>query len=210
MLKRDKVFIIGITGISGAGKSLISKRIQSHFIHCSIYELDHCYKSIAQIPLDSNGKPNFDLPECIDIEKANAEIQQLLNWKSLSIETYNYNNPDLLTSKRDIPANPILIIDGLYLNCLALDFDIQIFVETPLETAKIQRIQRDAKERSLMDVSEIEYQWTNHVLPSFHQHILPQKSNADIVIQNQVNYPKVFEQDMILMFEKLRKVIEIE
>jgi uridine kinase len=64
---------------------------------------------------------------------------------------------------------------------LCEEFNIKVFIDTPLDICLMRRMQRDIEERgrSLQSVIE-QYQAT--VRPMFYQYINPSKNNADLVV----------------------------
>ena len=49
-----------------------------------------------------------------------------------------------------------------------------------------RRIKRDSEQRGY-DRLDVEYKFKNHVLPSYENHILPQKNISDFVINNDLD-----------------------
>ncbi|MGO2168043.1 MAG: uridine kinase, partial [Pseudoalteromonas sp.] len=85
---------------------------------------------------------------------------------------------------RKVAAAQILIVEGILLlsdPALRKEFDIMVFIDTPLDICLMRRMQRDMeiRGRTLQSVVE-QYQAT--VRPMFYQFIEPSKHNADLVV----------------------------
>ncbi|MBK8928010.1 MAG: hypothetical protein IPM74_19435 [Crocinitomicaceae bacterium] len=66
-----------------------------------------------------------------------------------------------------------------------LDYKVFLSVEPELQLKR--RLSRDMNERNYTE-AQILYQWKNHVLPSFHNFILPHKDASDLVITNNESF----------------------
>lgn len=179
--------IIGIAGISGAGKTYIINKIKEKFeASVSVLSMDNYYKKKEEQKKDSNGIENFDLPEGINIINLIKDIRELMNGNILKLKIYQFNNPYKLDEIAIIYPRDILIVEGLFtfhypkLNEL---FDFRIFVEADLELTFQRRLKRDIEERNI-DSEMVYYQWENHVLPSYYNYILPHKEKSNLVFVN--------------------------
>ena len=184
-----KPIIIGITGASGSGKSSILKaaRQMIGFNTVEILSQDHYYKPIEQQTLDKDGMVNFDLPTGINQKKYVHDVKHILSEKILKIPAYNYNNPNAKTKMLTFFPTKILFLEGLFLfkpYLINAYLDLKIFIESPNEVNFKRRLKRDQIQRG-QKVEQIEYQWKNHVLPTYHKYLLPQKEQADFIIKNQ-------------------------
>ena len=180
--------IIGIAGISGAGKTYIINKIKEEFeSNVSVLSMDNYYRKIQEQTKDSNGIENFDLPEAINVENLIKDIKELVNGNVIKLTIYQFNNPNKSEEITSIYPRKILIVEGLFtfhyhqINEL---FDYRIFVEADLELTLNRRLKRDIEERNI-DSKMVYYQWENHVLPSYFKFILPYKEKSDLVFVNE-------------------------
>ena len=61
--------------------------------------------------------------------------------------------------------------------------DLKIFIDTEEEVALHRRLKRDLLERGYSE-DDVRYKWSNHVLPSYKEYLLPHKPVCDKVVLN--------------------------
>lgn len=203
-----KPYIIGITGGSASGKtffmqSLINSVDDRYLCHIS---QDNYYRPIHEIPRDENGIENFDLPETIDHLLFAEHIAVLRAGKAVQQKEYTFNNPNIEPKILLFEPRPIIIVEGifvLYFPEIARLIDLKIFVDAK-EPVKIKRrIIRDNNERGY-DLTDVLYRWENHVAPTYDKYILPLKSEADMVVNNNSK----FDISLDVLTEFMKKKIE--
>lgn len=64
---------------------------------------------------------------------------------------------------------------------LSEEFDIKVFIDTPLDICLLRRMQRDIEHRG-RSLSSVVEQYQATVRPMFYQFIEPSKHNADLVV----------------------------
>lgn len=182
------VYIIGVTGGSGSGKTstcrVIIKQLQLQGIikeDISVISMDSFYIGISNESYD--GKINFDHPAMFDWSLIFSTFHKLKNGKSVEIPIYNFVN-----HKRDgwvtVEPGKCIIFEGilaLYDERVRGLMDIKIFVDTPPDICLIRRIRRDIEERG-RTVSSVLDQCELTVIPSREQFIDPTKKYADLII----------------------------
>lgn len=189
---QNKPFIIGITGGSGSGKTTFIHQLKEAFSkeELCVVSQDDYYKSREEQEADENGIENFDMPTSINREELFEDVKKLIAGEVVSREEYTFNNklaePKFLTFK---PA-PIIIVEGIfvfhYKEIFNL-FDLKIFLDAKDNLKVIRRIKRDRVERNY-PLDDVLYRYEHHVMPTFEKYILPYKSEADIIINNNANF----------------------
>ncbi|ADY50989.1 uridine kinase [Pseudopedobacter saltans DSM 12145] len=189
---KDKPYIVGVAGGSGSGKTFFLNCFLNHFSPeevCLISQDDYYFRVGANMTKEENKLHNFDLPTCFDIQKFESDIDKLMNFETVYMEEYTFNNDNLTPKILENKPAPILIIEGLFIyhfeNIKPL-FDYKIFIDAQTEVALERRLNRDLIERGYSE-EDILYKWHNHVMPSYEQYLLPHRSSCDIVIDNSVN-----------------------
>ncbi len=183
--------VFGITGCSASGKSFIVKYLKDKIPSSQVSFIfqDNYYKKREDQFKDERGNYNFDLPSSFLNSELVEDIISLKNGKKILRNEYNFNNPKLKQRTIVVFPKPIIILEGLFiLSDLKIKnlIDHKIFINSKPDLMLQRRISRDSKIRGY-DRQDVEYKFENHVIPSFKKYILPEKNNADFVVENNVN-----------------------
>jgi uridine kinase len=187
ILNKIQPFVIGITGLSGSGKTfyvnLLKEKLGNNI---SIVGFDDYYKSLDQQIMDENGEINYDLPSALHQDKFHADLLKLIDYQTVEIKKYqfeNYHTPEIIEV---IKPAPILVVEGLFV----LDYqpvnnllNFRIFMDCNLELCFNRRLSRDVSQRNIPE-NKSKYQWKHHVLPAFEKYIVPHKDSCNMVIEN--------------------------
>lgn len=183
--------IIALTGGSGSGKSTVLKGLLEHFKgRSSILSLDDYYRPREELPIDSNGETNYDVPQAINHDKLLGDLNKLMNGESVSIETYTYNRDAMKSEVITITPSDWLIVEGLFVMHdpgVRNLFDLTAYIDAAPNTRLERRKHRDLTVRGY-DPDEVEYQWHNHVRPADQVYIEPWRDKCDVVIDNEKDY----------------------
>ncbi len=190
-MKVNKPYIIGVAGGSGSGKTFFLKSLLHHFSanEVCLVSQDDYYIPQGEMTAEENKLHNFDLPDCIELEQFEKDVNALIRFKTVYKKEYTFNNPQLRPKLLEIKPAPILILEGLfiyhYANINSL-FDYRIFIDADAEIALERRIKRDAVERGYSE-EDVMYKWQNHVMPAYRKFLLPYRAQCDEVIENSKN-----------------------
>ena len=131
----NKPFIIGIAGGSGSGKTFFLKCFLKHFSHdeVSLVSQDDYYFPVPPgMSAEENKLFNFDLPDTIDHQHFEDDINSLLQGRSITKKEYTFNNPSAIPKMLEIKSAPIIIVEGLfilYFRKLSALLDMKIFID---------------------------------------------------------------------------------
>ncbi len=181
-----KNIVIGISGASGSGKTLIANTIIERLgaDRVGMIQEDSYYKDLSNIPYDDRTGKNFDHPDAFDHNLLFDHMQKLINGESIDHPIYNYKTHSRLAETERMDAHKVIILEGiLILNEPQLRdiMDIRVFVDTPPDVCFIRRLQRDIAERG-RDVPSIVRQYMETVRPMYFQFVEPSKRYADLII----------------------------
>lgn len=180
-----EIYVIGISGLSGSGKSSVSKAIAKRFPgKVSILEHDMYYRAKSQQVIK-----NYDHPDALETDLLIKHIYQLKDGKSIERPIYDFKTSDRLKETVTIKPHPILVVEGLLLFCIAELMplcDIRIFVDVPLDVAIIRRLKRDHIERG-RTVQSIIAQYESSVRDAAISLVQPSRYVADLIIPHGSN-----------------------
>lgn len=182
-----KVKIIGITGGSASGKTLISQKIDDAFENSEsviIIRQDDYYKNLDHMTFEERLSVNFDHPDAFDMDLLIEHLISLKNRNSIKKPLYDF--VEYTRAKEIEVVNPVdvIIIEGLFIleNPLLRNLcDIRIFVDTDADIRFIRRLNRDLLTRG-RSVESVINQYVTTVKQMHDLFVEPCKKYADIII----------------------------
>tara|TARA_B100000900_G_scaffold239110_1_gene203195 strand:- start:140 stop:754 length:615 start_codon:yes stop_codon:yes gene_type:complete len=203
-----KPFVIGIFGGSGSGKTTLLKKLKRALGEekVSVFTMDNYYLPKEHQKKDKNNVTNFDLPTALDEKLLEKDLLSLISGNQIEVKEYFFNAPVNETKKVLIRPKEILIVEGLFLyhfDGVKRHLDFSIYVEVNIKHQLSRRIERDQKTRGYAK-KDITYQWYEHVIPCFEKYILPYKSQADFIFQNDTSA----KEDMVRLNTRLRTLLK--
>lgn len=185
-MEKKSTIIIGISGASASGKSLLANTIVSELGSDQVVVIseDSYYKDHSNIPFEERAKINYDHPDSMDHELLFHHLQQLQQGKSIDVPIYNHSQHIREKETRRIGQHAIIVLEGILLfvepNLREL-MDIRIFMETALDICLIRRLKRDIKDRG-RSLDSVLKQYEETVRPMYLQFIDPSKRYADLIV----------------------------
>jgi uridine kinase len=181
-----KTIILGISGASASGKSLLAKTIVTELGSDQVVVIseDSYYKNQPELPFEERAQVNYDHPDSIDHELLYQHLLTLQQGHSVDIPIYNHAQHLRGTDIRHIKQHAIIVLEGILLFVepkLRELMDIRIFMDTPLDICLIRRLKRDTKERR-RSLDSVLKQYEDTVRPMYLQFIEPSKHYADIIV----------------------------
>jgi uridine kinase len=182
----SNTIIIGISGPSASGKSLLSKTIVNELGSDQVVVIteDSYYKDHSDIPLEQRAKINYDHPEAFDHDLLHDHLVALQQGQTVQVPVYNHAQHAREQRTREVGRHTIIVLEGILLFVeeeLRKLMDIRIFMDTPLDICLIRRLLRDIVERARSLESVLE-QYEKTVRPMYLQFIEPSKRYADIIV----------------------------
>ena len=88
-------FVIGMTGLSGAGKSFYVNALKKRLGNLvSVVGFDDYYKPLEFQEVDHYGEANYDLPQALYSDKFHEDLLQLLEYHPVMIKKYQFEHYD--------------------------------------------------------------------------------------------------------------------
>ena len=146
------MFIIGITGGTGSGKTTIVNEVINLFDASEICLLssDSYYKNNASLDFNQRDKLNYDIPEAIDFDSLNKHIDLLKQEININVPNYCFTTHLRLEKTTVVEPKKILIIEGILIltnKTLRDSINYSVFLDCPRDVRFQRRLDRDIKER---------------------------------------------------------------
>lgn len=180
------LIIIGISGASASGKSLLANTIVNELgsDQVAIISEDAYYKDHSNLPFEERAKVNYDHPDAFDHELLHRHLLDLQQGKTVEVPIYNHSLHIREKETKSIGKHSIIVLEGIMLfveKKLRELMDIRIFMETALDICLIRRLKRDMKERG-RSLDSVLKQYDETVRPMYLQFIDPSKRYADLIV----------------------------
>ena len=178
--------IIGISGPSASGKSLLAHTILKEIGSRQVVVIseDSYYKEQADIPFEEREKTNYDHPDSLDHALLCKHLLQLQHGETVQVPMYDHSGHQRLQQTTTIGRHAIIVLEGILLFTdpkLRKLMDIRIFMDAPLDICLLRRLKRDIEERQRSLHSVLD-QYEKTVRPMYLQFIEPSKRYADLIV----------------------------
>ncbi|RUO24028.1 uridine kinase [Aliidiomarina minuta] len=185
-----KTTIIAIAGASASGKSLFASTVYQELVaelggeRISVLQEDAYYRDQSHLSFEQRQLTNYDHPAAFEHGLLSEHLQLLRSGQSVEMPQYSYQEHTRLEKSITVSPARVILVEGILLlsdESLREQFDISVFMDTPLDTCLLRRINRDMelRGRSLASITE---QYENYVRPAFFDFIFPSKQHADLVV----------------------------
>lgn len=178
------MYIVGIAGPVGAGKTTIAKQIKEFFGNVSIISMDNYFKPFDYLSIEQRKKINFDNPNTYNEDLLLEHINQLKNNIEIRMPIYSFENYTGTQDFEIVKPNRVLIIEGyacLFLKRLRQVLDYSIFVDVDEVTQVKRLIDRDIASRG-RNLNTILNHFLKKVQVSNKKYCIPQKKYANMII----------------------------
>ncbi|MCA0403622.1 MAG: uridine kinase [Proteobacteria bacterium] len=181
-----KAIIIGISGPSASGKSLLANTIVNELGSEQVVVIseDAYYKDNSHLPFAEREKINYDHPEAFDHALLCEHLSKLQQGETVNIPIYSHSQHMRLSETRPVGQHAIIVLEGILLftdKALREIMDIRIFMSTPLDVCLTRRLKRDVVERH-RSFESVVHQYETTVRPMYLQFIEPSSRYADIIV----------------------------
>ena len=185
------MFIIGITGGTGSGKTTIINKINNLFDQSNIGFLssDSYYKDNSNLEFSQRDKLNYDTPHAIDFDLLNDHIKLLKTGQYINVPQYSFSTHLRLKTSTLFKPKKILIIEGiLILSNITLKSQInyKVFLDCSRDTRFKRRLERDISERGRNHEDVIKL-FENRLDKMHITHVEPIKKECDLILNTENN-----------------------
>lgn len=222
---RSRIKAVMIAGPSSSGKTTFTKKLalslKSAGLKPQLISLDDYYKERADIPIDADGKPDFEALEALDVELFNRNLEDLFAGKEAEIPIFDFKKVGgRLEEGRKISLDDdaVLLFEGIhglnpnmtpdmdpgkafriYISALTqLNLDDHDRIPTT-DNRLIRRIVRDHQFRRYPAINTLKI-WPS-VRRGEEKHIFPYQGSADVMFNSALDYElailKVFAEPLL-------------
>ncbi|MCA1747409.1 MAG: uridine kinase [Bacteroidales bacterium] len=180
------MFVIGIAGGTGSGKTTVVKKIRSELKknQVSFLAQDSYYKDNSHLPVKERQSINFDHPDSIEFELLTEHVRRLKEGNPVDQPTYSYLTCTRQEEVIPVISRPVIIVEGILIYTwkpLVGLIDIKVFVDADADDRLARVIHRDITERGRTAEMVLE-RYEKTVKPMHLQFIEPSKRYADIIV----------------------------
>ena len=186
----NSVYVIGIAGGSGSGKSTFAARLMQAFPDSvAPVSCDNYYRAHDDIPLEERRLLNYDAPEALEFDLMVSHLQALKRGEAVDCPVYDFTLHNRSDKVVRIDPRPIIIVDGILIlsdPALRETFDLRIYVEADADERILRRARRDMEVRGRR-IDDIMEQYLSTVKPMHETHVEPSKKYADLILNGGLN-----------------------
>ncbi|MBQ8937833.1 MAG: uridine kinase [Bacteroidaceae bacterium] len=180
------MYIIGIAGGTGSGKTTVVRKIVESLPgeKVAVIPQDSYYNDNTGIPMEERRKINFDHPNAFDWKLLIHQINELRSGHAIEQPTYSYIESNRLPETVHVEPCEVIIIEGIMALCrkeLRDLMDLKIFVDADPDDRLMRVITRDIVERGRTTQMVMD-RYVDVLKPMHLEFIEPTKRYADLII----------------------------
>ena len=180
------VFVFGICGGSGAGKTTLTNRLVDCLgaTEASVLAFDAYYRDLSHLPFAERRRRNFDHPDSLDSDLFIQHLDALKQGLDVDVPVYDFSTHTLSGRFERVEAAPLLLVEGILLlafETVAARMDYSIFMDVPTDVRLQRRIQRDVAERGRPE-DHVRRQFAATVAPMHDAYVQPSRHQADRIV----------------------------
>jgi len=179
----SKPYLIGVAGPSCAGKTELSRALQST-LGAALLPLDCYYFDLSDRSMEERARFNFDVPSALDHDLFLSQLQDLSEGRTTDVPVYDFATHSRTNRTERIEPRKFIVVEGLFVLYWAdirSLFGTKVFVDLDDATCLERRIHRDVRERGRTADSVIQ-QFNETVAPMANLYVRTTRDHADIVI----------------------------
>ena len=180
------VFVFGICGGSGAGKTTLTRRLIERLgdAEASVLAYDAYYRDLSHLPLAERRRRNYDHPDSLDSRLFLEHLDALRRGVSVDVPVYDFSTHTLSGRFERVETARLLLVEGILLLALAEAverLDYSVFLDVPEEVRLQRRIHRDMTERGRPE-DHVRRQFAATVAPMHDAYVQPSRRRADRIV----------------------------
>jgi uridine kinase len=183
-------FVIGLAGGTGAGKTTVSREIAGLVgERVTRVPLDNYYEDLSHMDIAEREEVNYDHPSAFEWPLLVEHLDRLRAGEAVEMPEYDFSIHNRKPETTTVEPTAVLIVEGilaLYEDAVLDRLDLKVYVETDADVRILRRIRRDVIERG-RELDGVIEQYLSTVKPMHERHVVPTKSEADVIIPEGAN-----------------------
>jgi uridine kinase len=180
------MFLVGIAGGSGSGKTTFAKKIIQRVNDPSVALLhqDSYYLENLPASLSVHGEKNYDHPHAFDWKLLTEHLTRLKAGEVVATPVYDFTESRRTAETELLGPCKTVLMEGIYTlwdSAIRDLFDVKVFLQVDSDIRFIRRLHRDVRERG-RSLDNIIRQYYDTVRPMYHEFLDPTRSYADIIV----------------------------
>ena len=183
----NKIFLIGIAGGSGSGKTTFARKVMKHVnspSSCLLHMDSYYLPKQPKTNYTSSGQPNFDHPDAFDWDLLRHHLSELKNGLSIKCPIYDFSSSSRTEEFETVGPCKVVLFEGifsLYDQEIRDMLDIKTFLHVDSDIRFTRRLHRDVKERG-RSLESVISQYYDTVRPMYQKYLDPQRQYADFTV----------------------------
>ncbi len=182
--------VIAITGASASGKTFLAKALRRALAEqfplgtIGLISEDSYYRKLDHLTMAERELVNYDHPDAFEHDLLVEHLEQLKLGQVAKIPVYDYARHSRAHHCELIEPSSILILEGILLlhdHRLRDQYDLSVFVDTPLDVCLSRRVYRDVEARGRSKESVVR-QFEEMVKPMFNEFVEPTRAYANLIV----------------------------
>jgi uridine kinase len=202
---QQNIFLIGIAGGSGSGKTTFAKKVMKNIssAHSSLLHMDSYY--LPTVP-KINGKENFDHPNAFDWNLLRHHLAELKKGNSIECPIYDFSTSTRSNESELVGPCKVVLFEGifsLYDQEIRQMLDIKCFLHVDSDIRFTRRLHRDVKERG-RSLESVIAQYYDTVRPMYQKFLDPQKQYADFTVGEETDVAA------LILAARIKELLELK
>jgi uridine kinase len=180
------MFVLGIAGGTGSGKTTVAEGLVAGLPAGSVVVLDHdaYYRDRSRLSSAERLAINYDHPDAMETELLVAHLAALRGGQSVEIPQYDFREHVRRPETRRVDPAAVVLVEGILVLAderLRAQMDLKIFVDTDADLRLMRRMGRDIEQRG-RTFAQVREQYDATVRPMHVAFVEPSKRFADLII----------------------------
>jgi uridine kinase len=180
------VFVLGIAGGTGSGKTTIAENVIAALPHGAgvLIASDSYYRDRSSLPRAERERINYDHPDAIETEFLADHLAALRAGRAIEAPQYDYREHARRRETTRVEPAPVIVVEGILVLAderLRAQMDLKIFVDTDADIRLMRRMRRDMEERG-RTFAQVRDQYSETVRPMHEAFVEPSKRFADLIV----------------------------